>query len=100
MEKVAREVMQRAYRAMGGHAQLLLAIKPHVRDSKREIKQNSASAWVTGRVVPPADVLLAAAKVAGVSIDDLLFGESLKARQDRLEREVRDLRLSIERPGP
>ena len=94
MQTLVKEVMGRAYRHAGGHAALLLAIRPLIR--KKDHQETSASGWVTGRSVPPADVLLAAAKVAHVSLDELLFGESLVARQDRLERELGELRKTIE----
>jgi len=94
MQNVVKEVMGRAYRHTGGHAALLLAIRPLIR--KQDHKENSASAWIKGRTVPPADVLLAAAKVAEISLDELLFGETLKGRQDRLERELKELRAAIE----
>lgn len=98
MQKVAKEVMTQAYRHFedtGGHAALLAAIRPYLK--KQDYQQNASSAWLRGRAVPPADVLLAAALVANVSLDELLYGESLLARQDRLEKELAEVRRLVEK---
>jgi hypothetical protein len=93
MRAIAKEVMARAYRQFdgkGGHAALLEAIRPYVRN--KAYRETASTAWARGRVIPPADVLLAAALVANVKIDELLFGESiaetveqLRGRQDVIE---------------
>lgn len=78
MQLIAREIMLRAYRQFerkGGHAALIEAIRPYVRN--KSYRENASTAWTTGRIVPPAEVLLAAALVANVRIDELLFGESI-----------------------
>jgi transcriptional regulator with XRE-family HTH domain len=94
MRRLVTRVMGEAKRHSGKTAAFLLEIRPLI--SKQDYVENAVSAWLTGRTMPPAEVLLAAAKVSGVSLDELLFGESLLSRQDRLEKELGDLRQAIE----
>jgi hypothetical protein len=99
MEGVIKEAIRRAIAAAGSQKQLHALILPILR---RPIQPGSISSWLREDkpAMPPADALLAMAKVTNLSLDELLFGESLTARQDRLEREVQDLRSLLEKPGP
>jgi transcriptional regulator with XRE-family HTH domain len=92
MRPLVARVMREAAGAAGKQRALLNQIEPLV---GRTFKDNSVSAWVRGRNMPNADVLLAAAKANRISLDELLYGESLEARQDRLEKELADLRQAI-----
>jgi transcriptional regulator with XRE-family HTH domain len=92
MRALVMEVMGQASRKAGKQRALLNQIEPLIGNS---FETNSVSAWVRGRNMPGADVLLAAAKANGISLDELLFGESLLSRQDRLEKELGDLRQAI-----
>jgi hypothetical protein len=47
--------------------------------------------WARGDNPPDADVLLAAAHFASVKIDQVLYGESIVERVDRLETQVREI---------
>jgi len=81
-------------KAKAGKADALLAlIHPLLNET---YSTRSVSSWIKGPNMPNADVLLAAAKVSGISIDELLFGESLRARQDRMDKELADLREALE----
>jgi transcriptional regulator with XRE-family HTH domain len=86
-------VMREAWRKAGKQTALAVQIAPLIGYKPAE---NTISGWVTGRNMPNADVLLAAAKLSGISLDELLFGESLEARQDRLEKELEDLRRAVQ----
>lgn len=94
METVVVRLMTDAKRKSGKSAALLARIRPHI--DKGDYSESSVSSWLSGRAMPPADVLLAIAKEFEISIDELLFSESLKSRQDRLELELGELREQIE----
>lgn len=83
MAELAVQAMQEA-KARAGKASVLVArMEPLV---GRRYDEDSVSAWIRGRTVPPADALLAAAKVTGLSVDDFLRqdGEHLQSLSDRL----------------
>lgn len=95
-----RELVQRgiiaARATVTKDAELIGRIKPLVGHAYSDA---AVSAWAKGHSRIPADVFLAVMKVTGVSVDELLSGESLGARQDRLESELGRLRKLIEPPG-
>ncbi len=104
MEAVVVRLMVDAKGRSGKARAFLNQIEPLV---GRAYSDRSVSAWLRGSAMPPADVLLAAAKVTGISVDGYLFGESLSARQDRLEAEakerdatIRELRAAIQARPP
>ena len=93
MDAVVRQLMELARIRVGKDAELVAKIAPLV---GRKYAPASVSGWRRGHDRMPAAVLLACCQVTGVSIDELLFGEALVNRQDRLEREVEALRKTIE----
>lgn len=93
MRELVRTILLEAQQHAGSHKQLVAQITPLI---GRHYEQNSVSAWLKGRNMPPADVLLAAVKVTEnaakpISLDDLLFGESLQEQMTLLKEEVRGL---------
>ena len=97
MKAVVRRVVTEGKGKLGGAKELAAAIEPLV---GRGYVTQTVSAWMTGRADPPAHVMLAIAKVAGLSLDELVLGESLASRQDRLEGELRELRRLVETRPP
>ena len=93
MRDLVARVIGEAKAKAGKAGALLALIHPLLNETYSE---RSVSSWIKGHNMPNADVLLAAAKVSGISLDELLYGESLKSRQDRLERELGDLRQALE----
>jgi transcriptional regulator with XRE-family HTH domain len=79
--------MQEAKSRAGKAGALALRMEPHV---GRRYDEDSVSAWVRGQAVPPADALLAAAKVTGVSLDGFLGDE-----QTHRDAEVRELHQEL-----
>ena len=75
---------------MSKDAELAVRIAPLLRKTD-PVRPQAISAWRKGTNRMPADALLAACLVTGVSVDELLFGESLKSRLDRIEKRVEDL---------
>lgn len=89
MRKLAARLMDEARRRKARDSDLALQVEPLV---GRIYSDATVSAWALGRSMPPADALLAACKVSGISIDALLFGEaSLAAQVADLRRQVGEL---------
>ena len=62
--------------------------------------ESAISNWIKGRTMPPADVLLAAAKLAGISVDEKITGQtptSADVRAAALDLEVHELRRELDR---
>ena len=62
--------------------------------------ESAISNWITGRTMPPADVLLAASSIAGISLDQRLGTlEAPRADKQRaaneFENELRELRRQV-----
>jgi 8-oxo-dGTP diphosphatase len=100
MAAVVARAVDRARRAAKTAATLVVAMEPHV---GRRYDVDAVSAWATGRSMPPADALLAAARVTGLSLDALLkedegqdFPDALE-RLQHLERRVMQLEQALER---
>jgi transcriptional regulator with XRE-family HTH domain len=90
MKDVVARLMDEARRRAGGADQLIELVTPHVQ--KKDYKKQAVSSWQRGTAMPPAEVLLAACKVTGISIDATLYGEgSMLERLDRLERRLAEL---------
>ena len=93
-----------AVEALGGQRQLAEELAKRGIVSPRTGQPYSAAnvwAWTVGRVVPPSDVLLGVAQVAGLSVDEHLWeGASndrrLRRRLARLESEVQHLARTVE----
>src|SRR5437867_5398605 len=102
MNLLVQQLLERVANKVGGDADLAHRIQPKL---GREYKSQRALAtsisnWRRLHVRMPAEALLAACQVAGVSIDEVLFGASLVDRQDRLEKELGELRKQIETRPP
>jgi hypothetical protein len=98
MAKLAVEAMQEAKERAGKASVLVVRMEPLV---GRRYDEDSVSAWIRGRTVPPADALLAAAKVTGISIDEYLQadGHAAEGLADRLGHQaetIEDLRAQVE----
>ncbi len=86
MAALAARLMDEARRRMAKDPELALLMQPYV---GRLYSDQTVSAWALGRSMPPAEALLAACKVSGVSIDAVLFGQgSYEERLAKLEREL------------
>jgi transcriptional regulator with XRE-family HTH domain len=89
MAQLAEQVMQEAKGRAKKASVLVARLEPVLR---RRYDEDSVSAWVTGRTVPPADALLAAAKVSGISIDEYLQSEeALERTADRIARQTQEI---------
>jgi transcriptional regulator with XRE-family HTH domain len=72
-----REILEEARRVVGTGP--LFAARLHelgVGPEKGQYSESAISNWINGRTMPPADVLLAAATIAGISLDARLLGRS------------------------
>lgn len=87
MDDVVREVMAAAKRRFGKADAFLLAITPYIR--KKDYKRNAVYSWLNGNSMPPAEVVLAAAKVSNLALDEYLSGESIAIRLDQVVEEQR-----------
>jgi hypothetical protein len=83
LEEVVQVVVRRAVEKAQSKKQLHALILPHIR---RQVKQGAVSAWVRRDkpAMPPADALLAMARLTGLSLDDLLFGQAQGAVLERI----------------
>ena len=69
-DTVVREVLDHARRAAGGGAALALALRSaDVGPESGTYSESAVSNWIKGRARPPADVVLAAASLYGLSLD-------------------------------
>lgn len=103
--RLVREIIEDARRRAGTGP--VLAQRLEEMGAGREQGRYSESAisnWIKGRAMPPADVLLAAATVASISLDDRLAqatssGDAPPARTDSAPTDVdvvvRDLRRQL-----
>jgi hypothetical protein len=71
----------------------------------REYADRTVSAWGRGDVMPPADVVIAAAAATGLSLDEAVVGIGLERsevmrRLDQMERRVRDLEARVGSTSP
>jgi hypothetical protein len=71
MALIATEILRVAKDRATKAAALIDRMEPFV---NRRYDEDSVSAWINGRTVPPADVLLAAAKATDLSLDEWLDG--------------------------
>jgi transcriptional regulator with XRE-family HTH domain len=72
-DSVVRDVLDQARRAAGGGAPLALALRSaNVGPESGTYSESAVSNWIKGRARPPADVLLAAASLYGISLDTRL----------------------------
>ena len=72
-DAVVREVLDHARKAAGGGAPLALALRSaDVGPDSGTYSESAVSNWIKGRARPPADVVLAAASLYGISLDSRL----------------------------
>lgn len=86
---VVAEVMREATKRSGKALALALRLEAVV---GRSYSDRTVSAWNRGAVMPPADVLLAAAQVTGISLDDRI---GVGAKPTSLEREIETMRDEV-----
>jgi hypothetical protein len=98
--------MRAAREHFGKSAALLIALEGEGIRSRggERYTEATVSKWVLGQTVPPSDVLLTAARLAGVRVDAYLYQEEAretdqedKRRLDRLENELARLSLLVAR---
>lgn len=82
MKDLVRRVVADGIAWAGGQTELAAAIEPLV---GRLYSSQNVSAWKTGKADPYAHVILAIAKVAGISIDELVLEGSRANQLDRVE---------------
>ena len=111
MKELVQRLVADGRKWAGGDKQLAAAIRPLV---GRLYRTQAVSAWKTGRAEPPASVVLAIAKVAGLSLDELVLERSMATRLDQAEEtvdrleetlseiqeQVRRLAERLDNPGP
>jgi hypothetical protein len=90
MSKVVARVMAEAIDNAGKAMALSSRIEPII---GRTYADRTVSAWGRGDVMPPADVLLAAAKAVGIPLDERL---GLTRGGMALEREIETIRAELE----
>src|SRR5215470_17884837 len=69
MAQIAADALRMAKERASKAAALIERMEPYV---NRRYDEDSVSAWINGRTVPPADALLAAAKATDLSLDEWL----------------------------
>jgi transcriptional regulator with XRE-family HTH domain len=99
MAELAVQAMREAKSRAAKASVLVVRMEPLV---GRRYDEDSVSAWIRGRTVPPADALLAAAKVTGVSIDEYLqadegAADGLNERLGQQAYEIENLSQQVER---
>jgi hypothetical protein len=89
MAVLARQILVEAGRAFDSAGALVAAIEPHL---QRRYSDSTIYAYASERLVPPGDVLLAAALVAGISVDEKL---GLKGDQTETGKQIEELRAEM-----
>lgn len=84
------EIMREATRRAGKALALSLQLEALV---GRSYSDRTVSAWNRGAIMPPADVLLAAAQASGISVDEKL---GVGRQPSEVEQEVAELRKDID----
>lgn len=95
-DAVVRDVLDQARKAAGGGAALALALRSaDVGPDSGTYSESAVSNWIKGRARPPADVVLAAASLYGISLDSRL---GLASEPDNREAtDVEQLRSALTR---
>jgi len=93
MAQLARNVISKASENLG-HLEFAKFIATEL--GGQVYDRNTVSGWRSGKVVPPADVLLAAAKLAKVDLTARLHQATLEAVVDRQGQEIERLRRIVE----
>lgn len=97
---VVRTVLEDARRAAGSGAALGAGLEDEgVAPDGGRYSESAISNWIKGRTMPPADVLLAAAKLAGISLDERITGKPAGAGTEHtaeLEAQIHELRRELD----
>lgn len=93
---IVRELLDQARRAAGGGGPLALALRSaNVAPESGTYSESAVSNWIKGRARPPADVVLAAASLYGLSLDARLgLAHDTAATQPN---DVAELRAAVHR---
>lgn len=96
--QLVREILEEARRAVGGGPSFAARLSEHgVGPETGHYSQSAVSNWIKGRTMPPADVLLAAAQIAGISLDDRLAITATTSRSEEdWQTAVDDLQAQID----
>ncbi|WP_309063299.1 DUF5919 domain-containing protein [Streptomyces sp.] len=96
-DAVVREVLDQARRAAGGGAPLAAALRAaDVGPESGVYSESAVSNWIKGRARPPADVVLAAASLYGLSLDSRI-GLAPQTTVASEATDVEELRLAFQR---
>jgi transcriptional regulator with XRE-family HTH domain len=91
-------IVEAAKRKSGKALELINRLEPLV---GRRYDESTVSAWMRGRSMPPGDVLLALAKVAGESVDEVIgLSEERRELTVRIRALERQMQRVIEVIGP
>lgn len=90
MSRLVAEVVSEAIDRAGKALALATKIQPLI---GRSYADRTVSAWGRGDVMPPADVVFAAAQATGVSLDERL---GIGREPNETERELLELRQAVE----
>ena len=84
--------MAEAKRKSGDYGDWVRDLRPEL---DGDLDERTAGGY-TGQNMPNADVFLAAMKVAGIKVDERLFGASIRTEMDQLGQEVARLQAGLE----
>jgi transcriptional regulator with XRE-family HTH domain len=95
---VVQTVLEDARRSAGSGAALGAGLEDEgVGTEGGRYSESAISNWIKGRTMPPADVLLAAAKLAGISLDERITGKPAEAGNTaELEAQIHELRRELD----
>ncbi|HET7415181.1 MAG TPA: DUF5919 domain-containing protein [Arthrobacter sp.] len=97
-EAAARGLLDQARRSAGGGAALAAALKgAGVGPDAGAYSMSAVSNWIKGRTRPPADVVLAAASLYGLSVDGALGLTSRESPAASQGTDMDELRASVKR---
>ena len=93
MQPLVREFFQRVHDKVRDQ-ELLEGIRPMIR--KQDYKRGAPNQWRAENANPPFEVALAAARLTGISIDELVFGDLQASRLDQVEAAQRRTEETLE----
>ena len=96
MNELVRQLMENVARKSQGDADLAAKIAPKLGRKYANLAGSIAN-WRNLHDRMPAEALLAACQVTGVSIDEALFGRSIQQEQEALRAEQAELRAELVR---
>lgn len=78
--ELVRDVLDEARRIVGSGPAFAERLRSQgVGPATGLYSQSAVSNWINGRTMPPADVLIAAARIAGISLDERIHGATVAA---------------------